>query len=215
MIEKLISFDMDGTLIRNTNSMELVCGLNGRLDATEKIFYQITEEKSIDWISGDFQMAEAMNGASYNELDSWFGSHAKIIEGLGFLLQNLKERNIAAILVTSGPRQVAECFMRRYSFAEVYGSEYEIVNGKFTGKIIKHLMHSGGKYGCVASFCKKHNLNLEDAIVVGDSYSDIEIFKKCKNSIALNAEECLLEYAKDTVITENIMDLWPLIMKYD
>lgn len=214
MIEKVISFDMDGTLLRNTNSMELVCGLNGRLDVTEKVFYQIKEEKSIDWINGDFQMAEAMNGASYLELDAWFETHTRVISGLEELLCNLKKQNMAAILITSGPRQVAECFKRRYAFDEVYGSDYEVADGQFTGKITKHLMHDGGKYGCVLSFCKKHALNPEQVIVIGDSYSDIELFQKCRNSISLNAEKSLLPYAKDSIKTENIMDLWPLISKY-
>lgn len=38
-----------------------------------------------------------------------------------------------SILITAGPIQVAEEMSERYGFDQVFGSEYEVLDGVFTG----------------------------------------------------------------------------------
>lgn len=208
----LVSFDMDGTLIRNTNSMELVGGLNGHKKEINEVFSRIKGTEKLDWVEGDAIMASYMKGVKTQDIDGWFQSHAKIINGLEQLLTSLKLNNMDAILVTSGPVDVAECFLRRFAFQAVYGSEYEKEKGIFTGRIARHIMHNGGKYGCIEDHCNRYGLDPSHTIVIGDSYSDVEVFQKCRHSIALNAEEGLSRHAFREFRTEDIRNLLPQLL---
>lgn len=208
----LVSFDMDGTLIRNTNSMELVGGLNGRGKEINEVFARIKGTERLNWVEGDAIMAEYMKGTRVDDIDAWFEGHAEIIGGLERLLRSMKENGVDAILVTSGPTEVAKCMWRRYPFQAAYGSEYEVRDGVMTGRISRHIMDHGGKYGCIQEYCAQHGLDPAQTIVVGDSYSDIEVFRKCRRSIALNGEEGLRDYAFREYRTEDIRNLLPQIL---
>lgn len=209
----VVSFDLDGTLIRNTNTMELMCGLNGRFDDCVYIQDRISIQKDLDWVEGDYIRAEYMTGAHAGELDAWFGSHVRVIEGLDEVLRRLLEEGITPILVTTGPRQVAECMKRRYPFSEVYGSIYEEKDGIMTGKILRHLFHHGGKFGCVEDYCRQHGLDSRYNVVVGDSYSDREIFERSARAIAINYTEDVAPYADYLFRTENLTDILPALLK--
>lgn len=213
MKTSIVTFDLDGTLIRNTNTMELVCGMNGRFEDCVKIQNQITIEKALDWVEGDYIRADYMKGADMRLLDGWFANHAQLIEGLDELLNKLVENNITPILITSGPRQVAQCMKRRFRFAEVFGSEYEEEDGYMTGIILRHLAHHGGKYGCLVDYCRTHGLDETRSVAVGDSYSDAEIFANVPRAIAINYTPDLEGLANAYYRTENIMDILPALLE--
>ena len=211
----LVSFDMDGTLIRNTNSMELVGGLNGHAKEINDVFARIKGEEGLDWVEGDAIMAGYMRGVRVKDIDAWFETHAQLIGGLEQLLRSIRQNNMDAILVTSGPSDVAECFLRRFPFQAVYGSEYEKQDGVLTGKIARHIMDYGGKYGCIEDHCQRYGLEPSHTIVIGDSYSDIEVFQKCTRSIALNGDERLRPYACREYRTEDIRNLLPQLLRWN
>ncbi len=211
----LVAFDMDGTLIRNTNSMELVGSLNGHKKEINEVFDRIKGEERLNWVKGDAIMATYMKGTKVSDIDAWFEAHARIIGGLERLLKSMKQNNMMAILVTSGPLDVANCFLRRFPFEAVYGSEYEEENGEMTGRIAKHIMDYGGKYGCIEDFCSKHGLDSSLTIVVGDSYSDIEVFQKCRRSISLNGDDELCQFAHREFQTEDIRNLLPQLLLWE
>lgn len=211
----LVSFDMDGTLIRNTNSMELVGGLNGHAKEINDVFARIKGPEGLDWVAGDAIMAEYMRGVKISDIDGWFESHAQLIGGLEQLLTSLYQNHMEAILVTSGPKEVAECFLWRFPFQAVYGSDYEQQDGVLTGKIARHIMDFGGKYGCLETHCHLRGLEASHTIVIGDSYSDIEVFQKCPHSIALNGDERLRPFACREYRTEDIRNLLPQLLRWN
>ena len=213
MKPSIVTFDLDGTLIRNTNTMELVCGMNGRFEDCVKIQDQISIEKTLDWVEGDYIRADYMKGADMGQLDAWVVSHAKLIEGLDELLTKLIENDVVPILITSGPRQVAQCIKKHFCFAEVYGSEYEEENGCMTGRILRHIAHHGGKYGCLVDYCRAHGLDETRSVAVGDSYSDAEIFAHVPRAIAINYTPDLEGLASAYYKTENIMDILPALLE--
>ena len=122
------------------------------------------------------------------------------------VIQNLKDREIISILVTAGPIQVARLLGDKFNFDEIYGSNYEVKDNLFTGNIIKHLGDSG-KVDSLMSFCKENNMSLDKCIAIGDSDSDLELFKKCKKSIAINYSDILIGKADVYIRTEDISDI--------
>ncbi len=202
---QLACFDMDGTLIRSTNSVRYLCCLNGKEEEVLEI-ENIEDRKEISWIDADYLKVKLLEGLEIKYVKEEFDKRIEIISGIDHVMKYLKNKNIKTILVTSGPIQVANILGEKYGFDNVYGSNYEIENGRFTGKIINHL-GDGGKLKSLLSFCKKHEIDLQKCVAIGDSDSDIEIFEKCGKSIAINYSDILLGKASVYIRTDNLKDI--------
>lgn len=79
-------------------------------------------------------------------------------------------------------------------------------NRRFTGRITNHL-DNDGKLGRLKEFCLKYNPGLEHCVAIGDSESDLDIFRKCRYSIAINSSEAVKEEASGYIITDDLFDL--------
>ncbi|AKI97343.1 HAD family hydrolase [Kosmotoga pacifica] len=205
---ELVCFDMDGTLIRNTNSVRYLCCLNGKENEVIEIENR-ENRKEISWIDADYLKAKLLRGLELKYVKEEFDKRIELISGIGHVMKYLKGKNVKTILVTSGPVQVASILGEKYGFDGVFGSDYEIENGCFTGKIINHL-GTVGKLRCLLSFCKERGIDLQKCVAIGDSDSDIEIFEECGKSIAINYSDTLLGRADVYIRTEDLRD----ILKY-
>lgn len=132
---KVVCFDMDGTLITNTNSVEFLCLLNNKGDEIQEIERK-EENDIISWIEADYIKAQLFKGLEVNKVEEEFNNYIQIIEDLALVLEELKVHDFKTILVTAGPMQVAEVLNNMYGFDKIYGSIYEIKDGSFTGNII-------------------------------------------------------------------------------
>ena len=152
---KVACFDMDGTLITNTDSVEYLCSLNGKEQDAEEIDMK-ERNGEFTWIEADYLKAKLFTGIEVSRVKEGFEKHIKLIDNIGKVLSKLKESNIKSILVTAGPIQVAKVLGNKFEFDSVYGSIYEVKNGCFTGNIEKHLGDSG-KLESLKSYCKDIN----------------------------------------------------------
>lgn len=202
---KLACFDMDGTLITNTNSVRYLCFINNMEEQVMKI-EEMEDNGAITWIEADYMKAKLMKGLSISKVKSLFSENVTLISDIEFVIDYLSQNGVGSILVTSGPVQVAHILGERFNFRAVYGSEYQIRNGCFTGKIINHLGNDG-KLSCLHSYCKNHGISLNDCIAIGDSSSDIDIFKSVGKSIALNYSEALVGKASVYLKTMSLKDI--------
>lgn len=100
---------------------------------------------------------------------------------------------------------------KRYAFDQVFSSEYEVLDGIFTGKILKHLGDSG-KLKCLISYCNNIEVELKNVISIGDSKSDVSIFEAVGKSIALNYSNFLVGKANEYVKSEDLRDVLKLIL---
>ncbi|MBA1334189.1 MAG: Phosphoserine phosphatase [Firmicutes bacterium] len=164
---QLACFDMDGTLIRNTNSVRYLCCLNGKEDEALEI---------------------------------------ELISGIDDVIKRLKGDGMKTILITAGPVQVAGIMKEKFGFDEAYGSNYDVSNGNFTGRILEHL-GEGGKLRSLVSFCAKNEIDLQRTIAIGDSASDIEVFQKSGKSIAINYTDELIGNASVYLKTNTLTDI--------
>lgn len=202
---QLACFDMDGTLIRNTNSLKYLCCLNRKENEALEIENR-EARKEISWIEADYLKVKLLEGLEMKYVKDEFNKRIELISGIDYVMKYMKTKNIKTILVTAGPIQVAKILGEKYGFDEVYGSCYEVKKGYFTGEIINHL-GDGGKLKSLLSFCKKHEIDLQRCVAIGDSDSDIEIFEKCGKSIAINYSDVLIGKASVYIKTDNLEDI--------
>lgn len=202
---KLICFDLDDTLIRDIHSVMLPCILNGK-EKEHSLIQEKEETGQLDYISADYLRAELFWGLEVNEIHKRFLDIAKPLQNIPETINYLHSQGILCLLITVGPIQVAMAVSTIYGFDGYYGSHYEVVSGKFTGKILNYIK-AENKINCLDEYCRINNIDAADCIAVGDGSTDIPIFKYCGKSIAINASDKVKNEATYIIDTDNLIDI--------
>lgn len=206
---RLVSFDLDGTLVRRTSVSQHLADRLGhgvlmaeleRRYATGEISNSVVAEET----------ARSYRGIPLPELVEKLGD-IPCIEGIDSTLTTLRERGIECLLGTVTGSFAAEEFGRRHGFAAVSGTEIELDSvGIPTGEVKRHF-DERDKLEFVAAYCKANHLDLADCIAVGDSRSDVPLFGAVGFSVALNATPQAREAASVAIDTEDLTDVLDLI----
>ncbi len=205
---KLVCFDLDDTLIREIHSVMLPCILNGK--EKEHSFIQEQEEKGmINYISADYLRAELLLGLEEHKIAQYFLEIVKPLKNIKDVVEALHEENIRCIVITVGPKQVAKVVCNIWGFDDYYGSDYEVIEGEFTGKILNYI-GAEQKISCLQHFCENNSIKPEECIAVGDGSTDIPLFEYCGKSIAINSSPEVKKSAIYAVDTDDLAD----ILKY-
>ena len=207
---KLVCFDLDDTLIREIHSVMLPCILNGK-EKEHSLIQQQEEEGILDYISADYHRAELLLGLEERKIAESFLKIAKPLRNIKSVIEALHERNINCIVITVGPKQVAKVAADIWGFDYYYGSDYEVVEGIFTGKILNYIS-AEQKISCLQDFCKNNNIKPEECIAVGDGSTDIPMFDYCGKSIAINSSQNVRKRAKCSVDTDDLEDILKYIL---
>lgn len=207
---KLICFDLDDTLIREYHSVMIPCILNGK-EQEHSIIQAREESGELDYVSADNQRAKLLNGLELDKLHSGFLKLAKPLRNIEKTINSLHENNFKCILITVGPRQVAEVAKNLWGFDSCYGSDYEVRDGVFTGNILKFI-DGEGKVDCLNEYCSVHNIEKLNCTAVGDGSTDIPLFKICGSSIALNGNQSARKSASIAIDSDDLSDILKFIL---
>jgi phosphoserine phosphatase len=207
---KLVCFDLDDTLIREIHSVMLPCILNGK--EKEHSFIQEHEEKGlINYKSADYLRAELLVGLKECKIAQSFLEIAKPLKNIKSVVEVLHQENIKCIVITVGPKQVAKVVCDIWGFDDYYGSDYEVLEGVFTGKILNYI-GAEQKIECLQDFCKTNSISPHECIAVGDGSTDIPIFEYCGKSIAINSSPKVRKSAMYSVDTDDLTDIIKYIL---
>ena len=138
-------------------------------------------------------------------------SFAKPLKNIKNVVESLHEHNIKCIVITVGPKQVAKVVCDIWGFDGYYGSDYEVLEGVFTGKILNYIGVEQ-KIECLQDFCKYNSINSNECIAVGDGSTDIPIFEYCGKSIAINSSPKVRKSAMYAVDTDDLTDILKYIL---
>ena len=110
------------------------------------------------------------------------------------VLKQLKSMQIKLALVTHAPINLAELY-KSLGFDYVFGTECELKDGAFTGKVLKMAPNKGS---IVKKLSGKLGIKLNECIAVGDSKADVPMFKCAGyyNSFVIDANDEVKSYAK-------------------
>jgi phosphoserine phosphatase len=205
---KLVCFDLDDTLIREIHSVMLPCILNGK--EKEHSFIQEQEKNGlINYITADYLRAELLLGLEERKIAQSFLEIAKPLKNIKSVVEALHEQNIKCIVITVGPKQVAKVVCDLWGFDDYYGSDYEVIDGVFTGKILNYI-GAEQKIECLQDFCKNNSIKPGECIAVGDGATDIPVFQYCGKSIAINSSPKVQKSAMYAIDTDDLT----CILKY-
>ncbi len=193
---RLICFDMDSTLIQT----ETIDELGDRAGVGEEI-RAITESAmrgEIDFRESFERRIALLKGLDASVLDEII-KEAPITEGLERMMKILKRIGYKTAILSGGFTFYGNYLKQRFGFDYVYANELEIVDGKLTGKYIGQMVDGERKAELLKLLCQFENINVAQAVAVGDGANDLPMLSTAGLGIAFHAKPKVKANASQTL----------------
>ena len=205
---RLVSFDLDGTLFPDTTTCLALGRLLGHLELIRDL-----EDRYARFEIGNAEVAEqdagAYRGRSVAKIEQAV-LQIPLIGGFHETVRALKARGPHVLVVTVAWSFAARALARAYGLDGFAGAEMGEAGGFLTGTVARHF-EASDKVRFVRDYAGRHGFGLSHCVAVGDSRSDIPLFREAGLAIALNATEQARAVADVCVDTRDLTDILPLI----
>lgn len=183
---RLVVSDMDGTLVTGTTALAHLgtwIGHETKIDGLEEklVRGEISDREVADSYA-QFYKDVALSDAI--EAMSDIPSLDDIALGVDALAQRSVEVVIATVSWSFAARGLADL----WGFSDVCGAELELdrTSEYFTGRVAHHFQPED-KVAFVSEHCRRMGIGMEQVVAIGDSRSDLPLFRSVGFSVALNA----------------------------
>ena len=218
-MEKFAAFDIDGTLIRWQLYHTVVDRLAKAGHLGENAQDQLHEarmrwkRRESDDSFRDYEVAlinvyeNAVTTLDPAVFDSMLDDVLKEYQDQAYtytrgLITKLKAEDYKLFAISGSHEELVAGIGRHYGFDDWVGTQYERVNGTYTGEKV---VGSHDKRAALERLIGKHGLTLEGSYAIGDSRSDAPMLEMVENPIAFNPDQELLDIAT--------AHRWPLVIE--
>lgn len=209
----LVCFDMDGTLTKLRSSW---CWVHSCFEVDNEPAYQAFCNGEIDepeFMRRDIALWTNKNpDVTIRDIAVLFRD-MPLIDGIQETIACLKANGIRTVIISGGINLAAEMLTKEFGFDDYIADEILAYDdGKLTGegKMNVDLRDKGIN---VRQYIEKYGTTMERTVSVGNSFTDIPMFKNSGMSIAFNpTDPYTQEAATHTVFSENIADILDFIM---
>ena len=198
---RLICFDMDSTLIQTEIIDELAeragvgaqvreiteRAMRGEMDFQESFKRRIRLLKSLDAAVLDDIIAKA-----------------PITEGLERTMRVLKMVGYKTAILSGGFTFYGQYLKQRFGFDYMYANELEIADGKLTGNYVGDIVDGRRKAELLRLLCQFENINIAQAVAVGDGANDLPMLSVAGLGIAFHAKPKVKATASQSLSTIGI-----------
>jgi HAD superfamily hydrolase (TIGR01490 family) len=208
-MNELLIFDLDNTLLAGDSDRNWGIFLaeqkvvkSSYLDESEK-FYNNYYDGSLD-IDGflSFCLKPLIeNDMSYLlELRKQFieDKIKPIITELGReIINQAIEDGKTVIIATATNDFVTRPIADLFNVRTLIATEFEVINQKFTGKVLNTPCFREGKVSKVKKWVDDNNFDLSKASFYSDSFNDLPLLEKVRNPVIVDGDDKLLEIGKN------------------
>ncbi|MBM4340141.1 MAG: HAD-IB family phosphatase [Deltaproteobacteria bacterium] len=205
---KLVIFDLDGTLTRERSIWEYIHVRLGK-------WYGFAEEYQKQFLAGKISYKEFCE----RDAEVWRGMKVEemmeIIKTVPFhpgvdeLISHLKQKGMILSMVSSGLSLLTNWVHERYGFDHSVSNEILCEDGMLTGRVSIQV-HYDKKAEWVRKVLDQYEIKSEEAIAIGDSKGDIDMFQMVGFAIAFNSSCAELDQvASICVRSQNLADIIP------
>jgi phosphoserine phosphatase len=205
---RLVSFDMDGTLIRGTSAATFMAArLDHAAEAAElERLYELGQLSAPEFAEA---VARRFVGLRISEVERHF-EELPLIGGIAQTVAALRRRDIPCVISTVSYGFYAGVLMRRFGFDGHCGSVMDELGGVLQGRMHAHCTPDDKK--CfVEAFAAARGIPMAAVAHVGDSISDLPLFSAVGRAVALNATPAARAAAHHAIDTENLEDVLALL----
>lgn len=205
---KLAIFDLDGTLTRERSIWEYI---HVRLEK----WHGFAEEYQDQFLAGKISYQE------FCERDArvWKGMRVEeVLEivktvpfhpGVDKLIACLKQRGLKLAMVSSGLSLLSDWVHQQFEFDYSVSNDLLHENGVLTGEV-RIQVYFDKKAEWVERILQQYQISPEEAIAIGDSRGDIDMFRMAGFSVAFNSScEELDRVASICVPSQDLADIIP------
>lgn len=215
--DKVAVFDLDGTIFRSSLLIELHWKMVRRgiipraeIKRLDTFYWAWVNRKGsyddyIDEVIKNF--STFIKDASVKDLEQAVAQVIKVQSDIVYrytrdLVTKLFPTHIL-VAISGSPEIIVKEFTRVWKFDYALGTELEIKEEKFTGKVLR--LHVEDKKTALETLCQENGLSLQDSVGIGDTESDIGIFEAVENPICFNPTSGLYAIAKERG--------WPIVVE--
>lgn len=209
MSKPIAVFDIDGTIFRSSLLIEITQALitagHFKPDISAKY-----EKSYQSWLDRDGSYVDYINDVvtAYKvHVKGMEASHIEQIAGEVIaslsrrtyrftrdMINNLKPTHFL-IAISTSPTELVSRFAEAYQFDAYDATVYEIAGGRYTGRDSLDPPAKLAKDEVLKTLLRKHNLNLNGSIGVGDSEGDTSFLAMMERPIAFNPDSTLFKEA--------------------
>ena len=200
-------FDFDGTVIYGYSATTYLREQIKRGDVTPKQLVELTRTM-VDFGLGNMGFSAMMTAASqYLEgiaeddyldfAERLYKKHiAKLIypESRALIEAHLKKGHTVALISAATPYQVMPA-ARELGIEHVYCSQLEVVDGRFTGAVLKPTCYGMGKVDAAEQLAEKCDVDIQQSYFYSDSDEDIQLLEFVGKPRPLNPNKRLRRIA--------------------
>jgi HAD superfamily hydrolase (TIGR01490 family) len=120
----------------------------------------------------------------------------RIWSGTRSLAQQHLDRGQRVWLVTATPVELASIIAHRLGLTGALGTVAEVVDGKYTGRLVGELMHGPAKAEAVRALAEREGLDLSRCTAYSDSVNDLPMLSEVGTAVAVNPDTELRAVAR-------------------
>jgi phosphoserine phosphatase len=201
---KLVSFDLDGTILRGKmlDYLRIPNSMHRRIVEYDELFSQgkLEYEETLK------SQLSLFAGMKINEIAP-DPAKLPLINDLDATLQSLNRAGVRIVILTDNPSFAAEP-LKELGFHDIIASEIKISNGVLAPRM-KLLTN---KLDGLREYCGQHNIELPSCAHVGDWTNDVVVFKAVGVSVAFNASEQSVSKAATYVVdSDSLLDVYRVL----
>lgn len=205
---RLVSFDMDGTLIRGTTASLFMARQTDHVEETlelERLFDggMMTAPEFAERVAPRFA------GFPIAEVERLFAP-LPLIGGIAEAVAILRRRGIPCVISTVSYSHYAGVLARRFGFDGHCGAVMHEQDGVLQGRMHRHCTPDD-KRAFVETFARERGIAMADVAHIGDSLSDLPLFAVVGRAIALNATPNARAVAHHAIDTDHLPDALALL----
>lgn len=181
---RLIFFDIDGTLTRGVNSGTFIAerlGIGEEMCMAEEAYAR----GEMDNAAVCRVDASGHAGLRVEDVEAWLDD-MPLIDGIAPALKACRDAGFIPYLASCTWSHIGGYLARRFGFAGWCGPELEVIDGLFTGEVARDA-DERAKPAFARLLSRDLGIDLALCAAVGDSRSDIPLFRAVGTSLALNA----------------------------
>lgn len=201
---RIISFDFDLTLSRGVTAIEHFAGRHGQSDYICEMERRFRTEGLTTRAFSDLT-AHLFAGMTLAQLEHTM-SDIPLLDDVEDVFAFLRARGHSIIINSVGYSVLIPSCLQKFGADGVSGAELHAESGVLSGRVARYADESA-KIEFAAAHARALGCRLENVLAVGDSRSDIPLFKAVGGSVALNGDQGARETATHSLSTDS---LWPV-----